>query len=384
MSGPATVQLALQRFAPNGLDAHRRKITHRLCACHTPTMGGIKAHCEHCGADPMWYHGYRDRHCPQCQGRATRRWSERQQDQLLPVPYFHVVFTLPHDLNGWVELHPEVIYRLLFQAVWTTLDTFGHDPKRLNGQLGMSAVLHTWGQNLSRHVHLHCLVPGGALGRDGRWHSARSNYLFPVKALSRHFRGTMVRLLRRAWVGGQLERVTRPGEVDQLLDKVMAVDWVVYSKHCLKHSASVVEYLARYTHRIAITDARIVRVDDNSVTLRHKDYADHDRAKMLTLAGSEFVRRFLMHIVPKGLMRVRHYGFLANRCRNRKLTQVRSALESTDSIPTKRKEPQSREAKLSSQNEPLCRRCGRGPLKVRAILPPIRPRRKPPSRIAAG
>jgi len=190
----------------------------------------------------------------------------------------------------------------------------------------MSAVLHTWGQNLSRHVHLHCLVPGGALGDDGRWHAARSSYLFPVKALSRHFRGTMVRLLRQAADQGRLRRVTRPGEVDRMLDRLMSMEWVVYSKHCLEHAASVVEYLARYTHRIAITDARIVKVDADSVTLRYTDYADHDRHKTLTLEGREFARRFLMHIVPKGLMRVRHYGFLANRCRSVRLAEVRCAL----------------------------------------------------------
>ena len=369
MSGPATVQVALQRFAPSRLDTHRRKITRRLCACHTPAMGGIETHCENCGAEATWYHGCRDRHCPQCQGRATRRWAERQHDQLLPVVYFHVVFTLPHDLNGWVELHPEVLYRLLFKAVWTTLDTFGHDPKRLNGQLGMSAVLHTWGQNLSRHVHLHCLVPGGALGADGRWHSARSNYLFPVKALSRHFRGTMVRLLRRAAARGQLKRVTRPGEIARLLDHLMALEWVVYSQHCLHHSASVVDYLARYTHRIAITDARIVKVDAGSVTLRYTDYADHDRHKTMTLAGPEFARRFLMHIVPRGLMRVRHYGFLANRCRKRKLAEVRCALEATEPLP---------DTRPARPESPCCRRCGHRPLNIAATRQSMRPWRGPP------
>lgn len=369
MSGPATLQAALQRFAPGGLDAHRRKITQRLCACHTPAMGGVEAHCDACGAEATWYHGCRDRHCAQCQSRATRRWADRQHDQLLPVAYFHVVFTLPHDLNGWVALHPEVIYRLLFRAVWTTLDAFGRDPKRLNGQIGMSAVLHTWGQNLSRHVHLHCLVPGGALSDDGRWHPARSTYLFPVKALSRHFRGTMVRLLRQAWRRGQLKRVTRPGEVDRLLDALMARDWVVYSKHCLRHSASVVDYLARYTHRIAITDARILRVEAGGVTLRYTDYADGDRKKTLTLDGPEFARRFLMHIVPKGLMRVRHYGFLANRCRRVRMAEVRGALEVAEPLP---KAPPAR------PEQPCCRRCGRGPLSVKARRPPIRPWRGSP------
>jgi len=372
VSGPASVQAALQRFAPDRLDRHRHKITQRLCACHTPAMGGIEAHCDHCGSEAAWYHGCRDRHCPQCQGRATRRWAERQDKQLLSVPYFHVVFTLPHDLNGWVALHPEIIYRLLFKAVWTTLDTFGHDPKRLNGQLGMTAVLHTWGQNLSRHVHLHCLVPGGALSDAGRWHPARSNYLFPVKALSRHFRGTMVRLLRRAWESGQLQRVTRPGEVDRLLDALMSCDWVVYSKHCLQHRTSVVEYLARYTHRIAITDARILSVSDDSVTLRYTDYADRDRHKTLTLDGPEFVRRFLMHIVPKGLMRVRHYGFLANRCRKRKLAEVRSALDQPEAVD----EAPGKEAARVPLAGLSCRTCDRSPLRIIATRQPTRPWRR--------
>lgn len=371
MSGAATVQCALQRFAPPVLDAHRRKISQRLRACHTLAMGGIEAHCEDCGAAPVWYHGCRDRHCPQCQGRATRRWRERQRDQLLPVRYFHVVFTLPHALNGWVELHPEVIYRLLFRSVWATLKTFGRDPKRLNGQLGMTAVLHTWGQNLSRHVHLHCLVPGGALGDDGRWHPARSTYLFPVKALSRHFRGTMVRLLRQASGQGRLKRVTRPGEVDRRLDQLMATEWVVYSKPCLEHTARVVDYLARYTHRIAITDARIIRVSHDSVTLRYKDYADHDRPKLLTLDGYEFVRRFLMHIVPKGLMRVRHFGFLANRCRKQKLARIRAALKRGEA-------PCVRKDKPPPPDELRCRVCGTGRLTVKKCLPPIRAWRGPP------
>ncbi|HSH47422.1 MAG TPA: transposase zinc-binding domain-containing protein, partial [Halomonas sp.] len=147
--------------------------------------------CSDCDHTQPHYFGCRDRHCPQCQGRAMHQWAERQQANILPVRYYHVVFTLPHTLNGWVQLHPEVIYRLLFQSAWQTLHTFGRDPRRLGGEMGMSAVLHTWGQNLSKHVHLHCLVPGGALGDDGVWHEARSHYLFPVRALSRHFRGYM-------------------------------------------------------------------------------------------------------------------------------------------------------------------------------------------------
>nr|WP_204758426.1 transposase [Halomonas urmiana] len=261
------------------------------------------------------------------------QWAERQQANILPARYYHVVFTLPHSLNGWVQLPPEVIYRLLFQSAWYTLRSFGRDPKRLGGEMGMSAVLHTWGQNLSQHVHLHCLVHGGALGDDGGWRGARSHYLFLVRALSRHFRGHLVSALRQAATAGDLHRVTRPGDVDDQLNTLMATEWVVYRKDCLEHTDTVVRYLARYTRQIAISNARILAVDDHQVTLRYKDYRDRDRRKPLVLDGKEFVRRFLLHFLPKRLMRVRHYGFLANRCRRRRLAQIRQALALVEKAP---------------------------------------------------
>ncbi|MFC3391020.1 IS91 family transposase [Aidingimonas halophila] len=331
MTETATLQQALIRFLdPAGLDRQRQRVCHHLLACRTEAMGGMILQCTDCDHTQPHYFGCRDRHCPQCQGRAMHQWAERQQATLLPVRYYHVVFTLPHCLNGWVQLHPEVIYRLLFQSAWQTLRAFGRNPKRLGGEMGMSAVLHTWGQTLSQHVHLHCLVPGGALGDDGRWRGVRGHYLFPVRALSRHFRGHLVSALRQAANAGELDRVTRPGDVDDQLNALMATEWVVYSKDCLEHTDTVVRYLARYTRRIAISNARILAVDDRQVTLRVKDYRDRDRPKRLVLAGEEFVRRFLLHVLPKGLMRVRHYGFLANRCRRRRLAQIRQALAVID------------------------------------------------------
>jgi len=334
MTDTATLQQALSRFLdPAGLDLQRRRVCGHLLACRTEAMGGMLLQCTDCAHQQPRYFSCRDRHCPQCQGRAMRQWAERQQAQTLPVRYYHVVFTLPHSLNGWVQLHPEVIHRLLFHSAWHTIRTFGRDAKRLGGAMGMSAVLHTWGQNLSQHVHLHCLVPGGALGEDGGWRTARSNYLFPVRALSRYFRGHMVSALRGAANAGELHRINRPGEVDGELHALMATEWVVYSKDCLEHTASVVDYLARYTRRIAISNARILAVGERQVTLRYKDYRDRNRNKQLVLDGEEFVRRFLLHILPKGLMRVRHYGFLANRCRARRLAQIRRALAVTEAAP---------------------------------------------------
>jgi len=368
MGEAATLQHILNRFldaAP--LDRQRRKVCGHLRACRTEAMGGTVLQCERCDFQPRLYHGCRDRHCPQCQGRATRQWAERQQGDILPVRYYHLVFTLPHSLNGWVALHPEVIYRLLFQAAWATLKTFGQDPRRLGGELGMSAVLHTWGQNLSQHVHLHCLVPGGALGSNGTWKATKGNYLFPVKALSRHFRGGMVGLLRRAATRGELARVTRVGEVDAVLDTLMATEWVVYTKNCLNHTGTVVDYLARYSHRIAITNARLLAVDDAQVTFRYKDYRDGSRHKTLSLDGTEFVRRFLLHVLPKGLMRIRHFGFLANRCRREKLACIHRALalgrvSQTAGMAT---------ADTAIPDYP-CPQCREGRLRVIALLPSLR------------
>lgn len=327
MASSLTVQTILDRFLPDEpLDNHRLKVCDRLTGCRTARMGGMEMQCDHCKTRSVCYYGCRDRHCPQCQGRASQRWSDRQRALLLPVPYFHVVFTLPHTLNGWVQLHPEVLYRRLFEAVWNTLNQFGRNTRHLRGELGMTAVLHTWGQNLSRHVHVHCLIPGGVLTGSGEWHKAKSHYLFPVRALSRRFRGRMVSLLRVSANAGELYRVTNSGEVDGVLNGLMQQDWVVYTRHCLNQADTVVDYLARYTHRIAISNGRLLSIEGDRVSFRYKDYQDHGRLKTQWLEGQEFVRRFLMHILPKGFMRIRHFGYLSNRTRRQKLAVIRQCL----------------------------------------------------------
>ena len=231
-----------------------------------------------------------------------------------------------------------MIYRILFESVWNTLSQFGSDPKRLNGQIGATMVLHTWGENLSRHVHLHCLVPGGALGSDGTWHAASETYLFPVRALSRRFRGRMVSALRIAANQGELHRIKCPDEVDQILNELMKPDWVVFSKPCPTNTGSVIDYLGRYSHRIAISDQRIVSIDEEQVRFQYKDYAGGGQRKTMTLDAMEFIRRYLLHVLPKGLMRIRHYGLLANRCRRKKLKLVREAL-SVAADPVKPRTP---------------------------------------------
>lgn len=346
------------------LDSHRLKVCRHLLSCHTPALGGLKYQCDHCDTQVPLYHSCRDRHCPQCQQRATRQWAERQQQDVLPVTYYHLVFTLPHELNGWMQLHPEEIYTMLFQSVWQTLKAFAGDPKRLNGKLGMTAVLHTWGQNLSQHVHLHCLIPGGALGEDKQWHGAHSTYLFPVKALSRCFRGKMVSALRASVTQGKLHRITRVDEVDHVLNQLMQKDWVVYSKPCLNHTDSIIAYLARYSHRIAISNQRLIGMEKDQVKFRYKNYREN-KSGIMELHYAEFIRRFLMHVLPKGLMRIRHYGLLSNRCRKTSSDIIRQALAKPVALKDKAK----KEAALVYP----CPKCRKGHLVLIQRLDPVSP-----------
>jgi hypothetical protein len=353
--------------AAHPLSAHQWQVCYHIAQCRTAALGGFALDCDTCGERSFLYHACRDRHCPRCQRHASEAWCERQRAALLPVTYHHLVFTLPDTLNGWVEVQPKELYALLFETVWATLAAFGADAKRLDGQLGMTAMLHTWGQTLVRHVHLHCLVPGGALANDGTWHPAKRNALFPVRALSRHVRGGFVSRLRTAFKAGRLPRITDRNEVDRVLQALMGKEWVVYSKPCLARAETVVDYLGRYTHRTAVSEARLLDFDGDSVALSYQDYADGNQRKVMTLSGEELLRRFLLHVLPKGFMRVRHFGFLANRCRARCLLLIRNALVALPPEPIRAKtEP------AAYAGHP-CPKCGKGPLRVSAHLAPVRP-----------
>ena len=358
------------------LDSRRTQVLSHLQQCRTEAMGGLQWVCDPCHVELSHYYACRDRHCPLCQWQASQQWAEQQRQSQLPVNYHHLVFTLPSSLNGWVELHPEVIYPLLFQAAWATLKAFGEDPKRLGGQMGMTAVLHTWGSTLTRHVHLHCLVPGGAITPEGTWRASESDYLFPVRALSRGFRGRLVSRLRACVNTGKLHRITRPGEVDAILDRLMAQDWVVYSKPCLEAGDRVIDYLARYTHRTAISNARIIALERGEVAFRYKDYRNHDRWKVMRLGTEEFIRRFLLHVLPKGLVRIRHYGFLANACRSKQLPRIRQAIAAVD----KQSQENLAELKPTASAESVtetggffCPHCHR-PMRLIAVISPARVR----------
>jgi hypothetical protein len=356
--------------ASHRLSPHQWQVCRHVLDCRTPALGGLRLQCDQCHATQPHYHACRDRHCPRCQRRASQDWCARQRAAVLPVTYHHLVFTLPHALNPWVEVHDRQLYAVLFETVWATLRAFGADPKRLGGQMGMTAVLHTWGQSLGRHVHLHCLVPGGAYAAPGHWHPAKSTYLFPVRALSRRLRGGFVSRLRQALDSGQFERLTDTVHIETMLDTLMATDWVVYAKPCVTSTETVVDYLGRYSHRIALSDARLLGHDAEQVALRYQDYRDGGKHKVMQLSGEELIRRYLLHVLPKGFMRIRHFGFLANRCRAKRLAQIRTAIaqQHTQVIANPPAEPN---ATPPFDGFP-CTRCRPGWMQVVARLAPQR------------
>jgi hypothetical protein len=319
-------------LATHRLAAVQYRAMRAIQACRTEALGGHVERCEACGLLRYSYHSCRNRHCPKCQTLAKERWLAARQAELLPVPYFHVVFTLPHSLNALAQGNPRVIYRLLFDAAARTLLEFGENPRWLGGEIGMTLVLHTWGQNLNQHLHVHCLVSGGALGRDGRWVHPRGGFLFPVKALSKVYRGKFLAALKRAFDAGALALAGTTAALANartraaLFAALRAQPWVVYAKRPFAGPERVLQYLGRYTHRIALTNNRLLSLDDWTVRLRYKDYASGSRRKVMCLEAQEFIRRYLLHVLPKGFMRIRHYGLNGNRGKHHKLAQARAIL----------------------------------------------------------
>jgi len=301
-------------------------------ACRTPALGGHLAQCEACGAQRYIYHSCRNRHCPKCQTRAQERWLAAQRAQLLPVPYFHLVFTLPHELNALAQGNARALYAMLFAAASATLIEFGANARWLGGEIAATLVLHTWGQNLNQHLHLHCLIAAGALHAEGHWVRSRRGFLFPVQALSRVFRGKFLSALKRALGAGRLRFAGSTAALadapaqQQLFAALCAQHWVVYAKRPFAGPEQVLDYLGRYTHRVALTNNRLLSSQDDEVRFRYKDYARGSRRRVMRLSAAEFLRRFLLHVLPRGFMRIRHYGLLANRTKRAKLAAARTAL----------------------------------------------------------
>ena len=316
---------------------HREaKVLRHLAQCRTLSLGGHRDVCGDCGHERISYNSCRDRHCPKCQGTERAKWLERRLEHVLPIPYFHVVFTLPPALHALVFANKEVLYAALFDASAQTLQHLAGDEQRLGAELGITSVLHTWGQKLTFHPHVHCVVTGGGLSKDGtRWVPAREKYLLPVKAMSRLFRGKFMAALQELRrVGG----LNLPDKLHALHDdstwaafrsQLYTAEWVAYCKPPFGGPEKVFAYLGRYTHRVAISNHRIREFGDGRVTFAYRDYADGNRTKEMTVTGIEFLRRFLLHVLPRGFVRLRHYGLHASSNVGTKLVRARDLLRSS-------------------------------------------------------
>ena len=323
-----------------------------IMRCRTAALGSHVDGCTDCGYLRISYNSCRNRHCPKCQGVQSERWIEAREGELLPAPYFHVVFTLPDTLNSLCLHQGKIVYGILFQTAWSVLRSFGYDPKWLGARTGMIAILHTWGQTLTLHPHLHCIVPGGGLSPQGKWKTAKTQgkYLFPVKAMSKVFRARFIAALTKA-----LPEKMDDGLVSELYKK----RWVVYAKRPFNGPVSVIEYLGRYTHKIAISNHRIRGISETKVTFSYKDYRQSGITKEMTLDALEFIRRFALHILPKAFVRIRHYGILSSTAKAKCAVQIKEQLPE---IP----KPKSNKPLLQAYNQKECPCCKKETM--RAIL----------------
>jgi hypothetical protein len=364
--------------AAHVLPLQHQRVMRAIEVCRTAPLGGHIEQCDRCGHRRPVYNSCRNRNCPKCQGLAKARWLADRQAELLPVGYFHNVFTLPHELNDLLAANQQVLYTLLFHSVAETLHEFAADPQHgLGGQLGFTAVLHTWDQKLLYHVHLHCVIAGGALAGDGsRWLPARHNYLFPVRALSRVFRGKYLDGLRHAFAKEQLVFPGRSAamavaaEFQVWLDRLGQKEWVVYSQPPFAGPEKVLDYLSRYTHRIAISNHRLRSLEDGRVTFDYRDRRDGNQVKQLTIPAAEFIRRFLTHVAPPSFCRIRHYGFLGNRVKEARLERCRALLDAsavaTAEVP---EDPLALLLQLTGVDVSKCPECKEGTMVVVECLP---------------
>ena len=316
------------------------RVLHAIEACRTATLGGHVEQCDSCQHQRISYNSCRNRHCPKCQSLARAAWLEQRQTELLECEYFHVVFTLPEAIAAIAFQNKALLYNMLFSAAAQTLRTIGADPKHLGAEIGFLAVLHTWGQTLIHHPHLHCVVPGGGLSPDGhRWVACRPGFFLPVRVLSRLFRRHFLERLEQAHRAGKLtlcsalEPLRAAHALQRYLAPLRKQDWVVYAKSPFAGAQQVLDYLGRYTHRVAISNHRLVDIDDATVSFRWRDYRDANQSKTMTLSADEFIRRFLIHVLPLGFHRIRYYGLMGNCHRKEKLARCRSLLAMPIVVP---------------------------------------------------
>jgi hypothetical protein len=328
------------------LSVQQRSVLRAIARCRTAALGGHLDRCDACGHQAISYNSCRNRHCPKCQAQARERWLHARECDLLDVPYVHVVFTLPHALLPLVYRNSARLYTWLFQTSAATLREVAANPRHLGAEIGVLAILHTWGQTLVRHPHVHCVVPAGGVSPDHQcWvHSKYAGFFLPVKVLSRVFRGKFVAALRRSYARGELDlggaatTLRNPSAWNAFVDALFRTDWVVYVKPAFGGPAAVLRYLGRYTHRVAISNHRLITFDGKRITFQWKDYARDGQRRTMTLTAMEFLRRFVQHVLPRGFVRIRQFGFLANHCRTARLTLARRLLRQrsslTNALPT--------------------------------------------------
>jgi hypothetical protein len=358
------------------LSLGQRRVMAAIETCRSAALGGHVEHCESCGHIRIAYNSCRDRHCPKCQGLARAEWLANRQYELLPVPYFHVVFTMPAPIAEIAFQNKVVVYGILFKAAAETLRIIAADPKHLGAEIGFVAVLHTWGQNLHHHPHVHCVVPGGGPSPDTtRWVGCRPGFFLPVKVLSRLYRRLFLTLLQAAFDDrklqffGSLASLATAAAFDACLRPLRATPWVVYVKRPFAGPEQVLGYLGRYTHRVAIANSRLIGMSNDRVSFLWKDYRHHDKRKVMTLDADEFIRRFLLHVLPDGFHRIRHYGYLANGHRATKLAQCRQLLAApTPPPPPPAADYRERYRQLTGRSLDVCPCCGGRMIELSVIV----------------
>jgi len=347
--------------------------------CRTAYLGGHVDECDHCGALRISYNSCRNRHCPKCQSLDKERWLESRKRELLPTQYFHAVFTMPERLRSLTLRNQKVIYNIFFRAVSKTLQDLSKDKKQLGAVIGFIAILHTWSQTLMHHPHVHCIITGGGLSLDGmRWIFCKQDFFIHVKVLSKVFRGKFLDYLKKAYdkkelkFPGKIKHLEEQNTFNTMLSELYDQEWVVYCKPPLENAEQAIEYLGRYTHRVAISNDRIVRLKGASVTFRYRDSSDNDKVKYMTLDAREFIRRFLLHILPDNFVKIRHYGLLSNRGKGIKLSLCKEFLGVLDSNEHEDSQKETWEdllIRITGIDPRLCPVCGEGRMRIKEKLP---------------
>jgi hypothetical protein len=362
-----------------------RRVIGAIAACRTAALGGHVERCTDCGKIRVAYNSCRNRHCPKCQNLARAEWIEARQAELLPAPYFHVVFTLPAPVAEIAFQNKAVVYDILMRTAAETLRIIAADPRHLGAEIGLIAVLHTWGQNLHHHPHVHCIVPGGGPSPDRtRWIGCRPGFFLPVRVLSSLFRRLFLKQLAAAFKAARLRffsaltRLADPADFARLLADLGRSDWVVYAKRPFGGPEQVLSYLGRYTHRVAIANTRLIKLEDGHVSFRWRDYRQDASPKVMTLTAEEFIRRFLLHALPDAFQRIRHYGFLANGCRTDRLALCRRLLAApTPARPPPAPDYRERYRQLTGRDLDICPCCGGAMIRIGSLPQPGRHRSNP-------